>query len=149
MTKIYITTVFLFLSGCTMVSPLKPHDTSHSIVKTSEQIQETYWKLVELRGKAVVLNEKEREPYIVLKVQNNRIHGFAGCNLLMGSYELEEGGRIRFSKIASTMMACPQMEEEQVLFHVLEEVEHYSIGEGILTFTKARMAPLAKFKAIH
>lgn len=139
----------LFLSGCTIASHTKLGDINRSVVISDEQIQETYWKLVDIQGKAVILNEQERESYIILKVENNRLHGFGGCNLLMGSYELKEGGRIRFSKMASTMMACPQMKEEQALFHILEEVDNYAIQEGILTLNKARMAPLARFKAVY
>ena len=145
MKKIHMIMFLLFLNGCSIVSP----DTHSNIVKTSGQIEETYWKLVELREKEVVFSENNREPYIILRVEKNRVQGFGGCNLLMGSYELKEGGRIRFSKMASTMMACPQMEEEQTLFRILEEVDHYTIKEGVLSLNKARMAPLARFKAIH
>ena len=120
-----------------------------SVVAHEEPIQEVYWKLIGIMGKAVVLGEKQREPYIMLKIENNRVQGFGGCNILMGSYELKEGQRIHFSKMASTMMACPHMEEERALFHVLEKVDNYTIKDGVLMLNKARMAPLATFEAVY
>lgn len=113
------------------------------------QLQEVYWKLIGIRGKAVVLKENQREPYIMFKIENNRLQGFGGCNLLMGAYEVLEGQRIRFSKVASTMMACPYMQEEQAFFKVLEQADNYTIKEGVLMLHKARMAPLATFEAIY
>jgi heat shock protein HslJ len=115
----------------------------------TEQIQEIYWKLIGIMGKAVVLNEKQREPYLMLKIENNRVQGFSGCNLMMGSYELKKGNRIHFSKMASTMMACPHMQEEREFLNVLEQVDNYTISEGVLMLHKARMAPLATFEAVY
>ncbi len=114
-----------------------------------EQVQEIYWKLIGVMGKAVVLAEKQREPYIMLKIENNRVQGFGGCNLMMGTYTLSEGKRIRFSKMASTMMACPNLEEEHTFFKILEQVDNYTIKDGVLMLNKARMAPLATFEAVY
>ena len=118
-------------------------------VSQAEHIQEIYWKLIGIKGKAVVLKSSEREPYIMLKIENNRLQGFSGCNLLMGSYELKVGNRIRFSKMASTMMACPHLADESTFLKVLEEVDNYTIKDGVLMLNKARMAPLATFEAIY
>jgi heat shock protein HslJ len=68
---------------------------------------------------------------------------------LMGEYELnEESLRIKFSRGASTMMACPDMKTEQALGEMLEKVDNYSINENQMTLNKARMAPLARFEAM-
>jgi len=115
----------------------------------TEQIQEVYWKLIGIMGKAVVLNEKQREPYLLLKIENNRVQGFSGCNLMMGSYELKKGNRIHFSKMASTMMACPYLQEEREFLNILEHVDNYTIKDGVLMLHKARMAPLATFEAVY
>lgn len=96
-----------------------------------------------------MLKSSEREPYIMLKIENNRLQGFSGCNLLMGSYELKAGNRIQFSKMASTMMACPHLADESTFLKVLEEVDNYTIKDGVLMLNKARMAPLATFEAIY
>lgn len=118
-------------------------------VSQAEQLQEIYWKLIGIKGKAVVIKSSEREPYIMLKIENNRLQGFSGCNLLMGSYELKVGNRIQFSKMASTMMACPHLADESAFLKVLEEVDSYTIKEGVLMLHKVHMAPLATFEAVY
>jgi len=128
---------------------LKKASSEASVEAHTEQIQEIYWKLIGIMGKAVVLNEKQREPYLLLKIENNRVQGFSGCNLLIGSYELNAGNRISFSKMASTMMACPYLQEECEFLDVLERVDNYTIKDGVLMLNKARMAPLATFEAVY
>lgn len=110
----------------------------------------TKWKLVELNGKSVDLSEEMKEDLFLQLNSDNRYAAFAGCNNLMGNYELDEAKmRISFSKGASTMMACPNMETEQEFTEMLEKVDNYSINGNQMTLNKARMAPLAKFEAIN
>ncbi|MPT48314.1 MAG: META domain-containing protein [Sphingobium sp.] len=112
-------------------------------------ITEKYWKLVELRGQPVA--KLDREPHLILKAGDNRVTGFGGCNNFMGSYTLDEKmQRIRFSKIASTMMACSKgMDVEQQFHEVLELADNYSINGDHMTLNKARIAPLARFEAVY
>lgn len=118
-------------------------------VNQAEQLQEIYWKLIGIKGKAIVLGSSKREPYLMLKIENNRLQGFGGCNLLMGSYELKEDNVIRFAQVASTMMACPILAEESTFLKVLSEVDSYAIKEGVLTLYKNRTTPLATFEAVY
>ncbi len=107
------------------------------------------WKLVELNGKKVENKSETGEEYfILLQQEENRISGYAGCNSLFGSYELKDGNRITFSKMGSTMMACPDMATEQELMEVLETVDNYTFSGNTLQLNKARMAPLAWFEMI-
>ena len=110
---------------------------------------ETYWKLTELMGKPVNPPAGVREIHIVLKKQDGRFQGFAGCNNIMGSYELKDENFIGFKGIASTKMACPDMTIENQLMEVLGRVDNYSILGDKLSLNKARMAPLARFKAVY
>jgi heat shock protein HslJ len=113
-------------------------------------ISETYWKLTELMGQPIEkLAEQEQDIYIMLKTEGNRVQGFAGCNNMMGSYEVKEGNRITFSQMASTQKACVSMETESAFLKVLETVDNYNINGTILMLNKARMAPLAKFEAVQ
>lgn len=118
-------------------------------VNQAQQLQEIYWKLIGIKGKAVVLGQSKREPYLMLKIENSRLQGFGGCNLLMGSYELKEDNTIRFAQVASTMMACPTLAEESAFLKVLSEVDYYTIKEGVLTLYKSRTIPLATFEAVY
>lgn len=105
------------------------------------------WKLVELNGKPVN-NNSNKEMFIQLN-KENRYTAFAGCNNMMGSFELKEDVmRVKFTKGASTMMACPDMTTEQEFAEMLEKVDNYSLKGNNLSFNRARMAPLARFEAI-
>jgi heat shock protein HslJ len=75
--------------------------------------------------------------------------GFAGCNRIFGKYELTEGNHVSFSGVASTLMACPEMEMEEKVKKALEMVDNYSINGNQLMLAKARMAPLARFEAVY
>ena len=113
------------------------------------ELQETHWKLTELMSHPVVMNENmKKEIYIVLKKDGNSVHGFSGCNTIMGKFELKEGNRIAFSAMASTMMACPDMATESEFNKMLGTVDNYSINNGVLTLNKAKMAPMARFEAV-
>ncbi len=79
----------------------------------------------------------------------NRYAAFAGCNNMMGGYELKEDAlRIKFTKGASTLMACTDMTIEQEFAEMIEKVDNYSLNGENMSLNKARMAPLARFKAI-
>lgn len=109
----------------------------------------TKWILKELRGKEVSFRSAgNKEIFLILRKENNRLHGYAGCNNFNGSYELKEHGRLNFSdNIAITMMACPDMELEAEFVKVLRIVDNYNLADNELFLNKARMSPLAKFVA--
>ena len=72
----------------------------------SAPLQNTYWKLVELKGQPVaMLPDQEREVRITLARQDQRLTGFTGCNALGGSYALS-GASLRFDHLASSMQLC-------------------------------------------
>jgi copper homeostasis protein (lipoprotein) len=68
-------------------------------------LQETYWKLMRLGDKPVILAEKQREPSLIFRSQQNRVTGFGGCNNLTGAYKLS-GDQITFMRVAATRRAC-------------------------------------------
>ncbi|MBV5327707.1 MAG: META domain-containing protein [Chlorobium sp.] len=113
-------------------------------------LTETYWKLTEVMGKPLKTSAmQKREAHLILKKDGSRVQGFGGCNTFFGSYGLNPGNRIHFDKIASTMMACPDMETESGFFKVLQMADNYAIQGDKLQLNKARMAPLAKFEAVY
>lgn len=106
------------------------------------------WVLIELRGNPYQPNENQKEAFLLFENEAVRFYGNNGCNAINGAYEIEEGNRIRFGNIASTMMACPTMENERIFNDILKEVDNYSIADGQLSLNKARMAPLARFQLV-
>ena len=114
-------------------------------------IVEKYWKLKTLDGKDVKMaDNQEREIFFTLKSQDNRVTGFAGCNTISGEYTLEEGNRIRFDKMATTLMMCPDVDvNESEFLKVFELVDNYTINGDVLSLNVGRRAPLAVFEAVY
>lgn len=101
------------------------------------------WQLAELMGKPV-----RTGAHLIFYTDENRVVGSGGCNRFVGAYEKGKGDRIRFSQIASTMMACEKgMEIEQKFLDVLSKTDSYVLRDGRLQLNRARMAPLAVFEA--
>lgn len=119
--------------------------------KALEPIVEKYWKLKTLEGQPVKMEDnQEREVYFILKSDTNRVTGFAGCNTITGQYTLKKGERIRFSKMATTMMACPDISfNESEFMKVFELADNYTINGNELSLNVGRRAPLAVFEAVE
>ena len=118
---------------------------------TANEITGKYWKLIELNGKKIEWTEDtKREPHIILKA-DNKVNGHGGCNGFHGSFEMQAGNRIKFSQVASTLMACLNMEIEDQFFKSLSEVDNYTISEDgkYLSLNKAKMSPLARFEVVY
>lgn len=121
----------------------------HYVLKKMDNaIVGRYWKLVELNGRPVEAGSTQKEPYIRLTAEENRLEGTGGCNGMGGIYELKAPNRVRFSKMIRTMMACKNLEVENELMRVLETTDSYHVSGDSLQLFRARMAPLAKFIAV-
>lgn len=115
-----------------------------------DQITDRRWQLMEMMGKPVTKSENQREAiFLMFNSEENRVNGFAGCNNFMGGFELKEGKRISFKQMASTMMACENLDTEVSFMRTLEQVDNYTISDGILSLNKARMSPLLRFKIVE
>lgn len=120
-------------------------------VKDQSPIVEKYWKLKTLEGKDVKMaDNQEREIFFTLTSQDNRITGFAGCNSISGEYTLEEGNRIRFHNLATTLMSCPDVAiNESEFLKIFEIADNYTIVGDVLSLNVGRRAPLAVFEAVY
>ena len=90
-----------FLSALCFACGLVACSTSPTL--PDEPLQDRYWRVVEIDGKAVQAAANRSEPHVVL-ASDLRAHGSDGCNRFNGSYTLADG--MRFGHLASTMMAC-------------------------------------------
>jgi heat shock protein HslJ len=130
-------------------TPTKSADDANlSKTNMSTELLETYWKVIEINGQPVTnppVNQKEA--HIILKEEGKRLQGSGGCNTMTGTYELMDGNRIKFSGVASTMMACPDMTIETALGRAIEMADNYALNGKYLMLHKAKMAPLVKFEA--
>jgi len=129
---------------------LAQKDTESSEERTS--ITGKYWKLIEINGKPVVLDESiGSEPFIILRNEDRRVNGSGGCNTISGSFEISEGNRIKFSQMATSLKACLNMEFEEALKKALDMADNYSLSDDgkYLSLNRARMAPLARFEVVY
>jgi heat shock protein HslJ len=75
-------------------------------VAPTSDLLDTYWRVVLIDGQAVARRPGTREAHIVLRREDSRVSGFAGCNSLAGTFQ-QDGGTLRFGdKLAMTRMAC-------------------------------------------
>ena len=115
--------------------------------KGSAQLENTYWKLVELNGKPVVATTRRREPHLRLSPEVKTLQGSGGCNAMRGVYQLD-GERLRFTQIATTRMACPDpyMSQENAFLKVLEATDSFKLSGDKLELLADGIS-LARFEA--
>ncbi len=110
------------------------------------QLENKKWILTELMGNEIEAGDDQPGAFLYFDRETARVSGNNSCNAITGTYELLEGNRIAFGRVASTLMACPDMETADQFNEVLERTDNYTIADGILSLNKARMAPMARFR---
>ncbi len=109
-------------------------------------LEDKKWMLFELRGKPVEIPEGSQNGHIQFDMETGRFSGNNTCNNYFGQYELLEGNRIKFGAAGTTLMACPDMETQNLFMEVLQTTDNYTVLDNVLSLNKARMAPLARFR---
>ena len=79
------------------------------------------WNVVEIQGEPV---RAQSNPFIGFDTKKGRVYGYSGCNRIMGSLDLSRDNKIELGHMASTLMACPDMELEGKLIEVLSMVKN-------------------------
>jgi uncharacterized lipoprotein YbaY/heat shock protein HslJ len=114
----------------------------------TSSLQDTYWKLQQLRGQPVTVSEQAREPHLVLSSASARVTGSTGCNRLAGNYALD-GDALSFSRSAGTMRACLEgMAQERDFLDALAATRKWRIDAGRLELVDAQGELLARFQAV-
>ena len=125
----------------------KPLPESPSPPHAEANLQDKYWKLVELNGKKVSdYPAQNKEPYLKLLTEGMRAEGTGGCNGMGGTYTLKKPNMISLSQMASTKMACPDMTLETDFQSILSQVDVYVVGETTLSLTDLDGSSYAKFE---
>lgn len=109
---------------------------------SASQITNTTWELIKLEGTNIEQsNEKGEKIQFTLNSVDQMVFGNSGCNSFNGSYELDDGNRIKFSKIASTRMACPESDiNEQEVLDVFNQADNYTIDGNKLILNVGKRA---------
>jgi len=69
-------------------------------------VENTYWRILSLRGATLAGAEGRREPHIILRRGEGAFTSTIGCNTVNGSYSLEVSS-LKLEAGPMTMMACP------------------------------------------
>jgi heat shock protein HslJ len=96
------------------------------------------WRLTEIDGAPAVTSAGGGggDASFRLDADSARVTGFTTCNRFFGRYEALPGGRLRFSNLGSTKMACVEparSQQEQKFMSVLQSADRYEIGGNVLT----------------
>ena len=111
-------------------------------------LEEKYWKLVELNGNVPDYSEGwHREPHMVFRSFDRRVNGNSGCNSFFGDYELKDGSQVSFSSLGATKMACGSNSIEMEFFRLLDGTLDFEVVDDQLTFSKAGKK-LARFELV-
>jgi heat shock protein HslJ len=92
----------IFISGC-----------SHTGQSGNTSFLDTTWNLSELFSEKIQYAGSQI-PY--LRFEPERVNGNDGCNNFFGGYTLNKDN-LKFGLLASTRMACPDMEGFEVIFN--------------------------------
>ncbi len=85
------------------------------------------WKIVQIDDKPV----KNPDVEMVIDIQEQRVHGNTGCNILNGSLLIDpdKSNSVQFQNLATTKMMCPDTSTETSFLVALESVEFAKKGK--------------------
>ncbi|KYP16400.1 META domain-containing protein [Flavihumibacter sp. CACIAM 22H1] len=113
----------------------------------SEVLYMFRWELKELNGTALDVVKGPQFFLLFSPGQVGRVSGKSGCNRLSGSFELLDKQGMKFGALASTKMACPEMELEAAFLKALAEINQWKILDNQLILMKDG-ANLAIFQSV-
>ena len=101
------------------------------------------WNVVEIQGQAV---QAESQPFIGFDAQDGRVYGYTGCNRLMGALTLSKPNKIELGQMASTLMACPDMDTERQVLEALASVRSLEVSDKELLLYSGGKKPVMRLQ---
>jgi heat shock protein HslJ len=103
-------------------------------------LEGTEWRLVDIGGQPSPAGaDSTRHPGFTLLAEGRKVQGSAGCNRMTGTYQLD-GQKLKFGPLATTRMACPDMQTETAFLKALEATTRYEVSGSSLTLFGADTA---------
>lgn len=84
------------------------------------------WNVFSVGGKKVTGEER---PYINFNLEDHRIYGSNGCNIINGDFTAKDDSSLRIENMISTMMACPDAPFEADINLALDNARYFSISK--------------------
>jgi uncharacterized lipoprotein NlpE involved in copper resistance len=110
-----------------------------------EDIENKKWILVELIGKPLE-SQKDQRPFLLFNAELSRVSGNNSCNNFEGNYDLKGKGKVSINNTILTGKACDKMATAASFHQVIQNVDNYTIVNGVLNLNRSKMATLAKFE---
>lgn len=108
------------------------------------------WILATIAGLDSLPEMEARDPHIIFDAEEQRIHGFAGCNSFFGQYQIKPDSKISFANIASTKMYCANtMELETAFLKALSDCKEVSVTGNTLQLLNAEGQTIAVFEDLN
>lgn len=132
----------LLLFGAVIVTIVLVGCHSHKKAAVSnaspEFSSEVTWKLMEMKGKEVVLLEGQKEITIQINPEAGTFGGSNGCNRYFGTFKDDGNGRMILADFNGTKMACPEAfhKMESNYMQLLRRCNGYNLGEYTLELTQ-------------
>ncbi len=102
------------------------------------------WEIVTLGGEKV--EATETNPYLEFNPAEGKVHGHTGCNLMNGTFS-QDGKKLSFGNMATTMMAGPDMAlESSVLDAINRTASVKKASDGKLELLDANGNPLMEIQ---
>jgi heat shock protein HslJ len=109
-------------------------------------LENTNWTLTQLATTSVTA-DAQHGPNITFNSEQHRVRGSGGCNRIMGGYTLE-GDRVKFTQMASSMMACVSgMDTERAFLDALGNADSWKITGDKLELYDASGTAVATFQS--
>jgi copper homeostasis protein (lipoprotein) len=112
----------------------------------THELEGSRWVLVRIGEEPFMPREGRPEPYIVLQSSTKQVVGHAGCNRLGGAYRIE-GSSLSFGELATTRMACPDLDTEHAFLDALDNVARWKLEDNQLVLLNERNEPLLQLEA--
>ncbi|MDO4216846.1 MAG: META domain-containing protein [Bacteroidales bacterium] len=130
--------IYLLLATCLLalvsMGGCKSHKETVKINVEPKLEEGVVWHLMTVRNKQMVYEPHQQPATIQFNPESGVISGNAGCNKFFANYKDHGDGKIEFSEITSSKMACPEpfMKIERTYLPVLSKVDGYRVGEYTL-----------------
>ena len=71
----------------------------------------------------------EERPYVNFNLEDHRIYGSNGCNIINGDFTANDNSSIRIENMITSMMACPDAPFESAINLALDNARYFNISK--------------------
>ena len=128
----HLSTLSFFFILITMACAKKTISTTENQTQVQAQIEtiSNQWKLVSAFGKAI----QQQTLFLTFNEEDLTFYGNAQCNSIFGKIVLADENEIKLTNTGRTLMACEQLDQEEVYIQWLNQIASYALEGNKLVF---------------